>query len=58
MGDRCSITEKDSWSIFDDDVERGMRYGENPDQPAAIYELINGNIVLGDVRFFDPTRVW
>jgi phosphoribosylaminoimidazolecarboxamide formyltransferase / IMP cyclohydrolase len=45
------------WNIYDADekadVERGIRYGENPDQPAALYELINGNIVLGDVRFFD-----
>lgn len=48
---------KKVWNIFDADeqavVERGIRYGENPDQPAALYELINGNIVLGDVRFFD-----
>ncbi len=47
---------KKVWNIFDADeqteVERGIRYGENPDQPAALYELINGNIVLGDVRFF------
>ena len=49
---------KKTWSIYDADekadVERGIRYGENPDQPAALYELVNGNIVLGDVRFFDP----
>lgn len=48
---------KKVWNIYDADeqgeVERGIRYGENPDQPAALYELINGNIVLGDVRFFD-----
>ena len=48
---------KKVWNIFDADeqteVERGIRYGENPDQPAALYELVNGNIVLGDVRFFD-----
>lgn len=48
---------KKTWSIYDADekaeVERGIRYGENPDQPAALYELTNGNIVLGDVRFFD-----
>ncbi len=31
----------------------GIRYGENPDQPAALYELVRGNIALGDVRFFD-----
>ncbi|HEY3275774.1 MAG TPA: hypothetical protein VGJ94_04070, partial [Syntrophorhabdaceae bacterium] len=34
-------------------VERGIRYGENPDQAASMYELVNGNILLGDVRFFD-----
>jgi len=34
-------------------VDRGLRYGDNPDQPSAIYELVNGNIVIGDVRFFD-----
>lgn len=48
---------KKVWNIYDADekaeVERGIRYGENPDQPAALYELVNGNIVLGDVRFFD-----
>jgi phosphoribosylaminoimidazolecarboxamide formyltransferase/IMP cyclohydrolase len=48
---------KKVWSIYDGDekcnVERGIRYGENPDQAAAMYELVNGNIVLGDVHFFD-----
>lgn len=52
------IFRKKMWEIYDDDekctLKRGLRYGENPDQPAALYELINGNIVLGDVRFFDP----
>jgi len=51
------IYKKKTWNIYDSDegcnVERGLRYGENPDQPAAMYELINGNIVLGDVHFFD-----
>ena len=49
---------KKVWSIYDADekadVERGVRYGENPDQPAAMYQLVNGNIVLGGVTFFDP----
>lgn len=53
---RCLYIKK-MWNIYDSDegcnVERGLRYGENPDQPAAMYELINGNIVLGDVHFFD-----
>ncbi|MCX7965259.1 MAG: hypothetical protein N2596_01340 [Syntrophorhabdaceae bacterium] len=57
MGGQILIYKKKIWNIYDSDegwnVERGLRYGENPDQPAAMYELINGNIVLGDVRFFD-----
>ena len=27
-----------------------MRYGENPDQEAALYRLVNGNVVLGEVE--------
>ncbi len=54
------VYRKRLWNIFDGDehcnVERGLRYGENPDQPSAMYELVNGNLVLGDVRFFDFER--
>lgn len=57
MGGQTLVYRKKVWSIFDADekcnVERGIRYGENPDQAAAMYELINGNIILGDVKFFD-----
>jgi phosphoribosylaminoimidazolecarboxamide formyltransferase / IMP cyclohydrolase len=57
FGGQALEYRKKVWNIFDADeqaeVERGIRYGENPDQPAALYELVNGNIVLGDVRFFD-----
>ena len=57
MGGQVLEYRKKVWNIYDADekadVERGIRYGENPDQPAALYELVNGNIVLGDVRFFD-----
>ena len=31
-----------------------MRYGENPGQEAALYELIDGNLTLGGCRFIDP----
>jgi phosphoribosylaminoimidazolecarboxamide formyltransferase / IMP cyclohydrolase len=59
MGGQVLEYRKKTWNIYDADekadVERGIRYGENPDQPAALYELVNGNIVLGDVRFFDPS---
>jgi phosphoribosylaminoimidazolecarboxamide formyltransferase/IMP cyclohydrolase len=57
MGGQTLVYKKRIWNIFDADencnVERGIRYGENPDQAAAMYELINGNIILGDVKFFD-----
>ena len=57
LGGQMLVYKKKVWNIYDADekcdVERGLRYGENPDQPAAMYELVNGNIVLGDVRFFD-----
>jgi phosphoribosylaminoimidazolecarboxamide formyltransferase/IMP cyclohydrolase len=44
--------EKVTWNI--DGEERGLRYGENPHQPAALYRLVNGNLVLGDVRAVGP----
>jgi phosphoribosylaminoimidazolecarboxamide formyltransferase/IMP cyclohydrolase len=57
MGGGILVYKKKVWSIYDADekcnVERGLRYGENPDQASAMYELINGNIVLGGVKFFD-----
>jgi phosphoribosylaminoimidazolecarboxamide formyltransferase/IMP cyclohydrolase len=44
--------EKVSWVI--DGVEKGLRYGENPGQEAALYRLINGNLILGDARTIQP----
>ena len=41
------VYEKASWLI--DGVEKGLRYGENPGQEAALYKLLNGNLTLGDV---------
>lgn len=40
--------EKVSWEV--EGERRGLRYGENPDQPAALYRLSNGNLCLGDVE--------
>ena len=44
--------EKVSWVI--DGEEKGLRYGENPGQEAAMYKLVNGNLVLGDVTALAP----
>ena len=49
-GDKRSTLryEKVTWRIGDE--EKGLRYGENPGQEAALYRLVNGNLVLGDVE--------
>ncbi len=44
--------EKVSWAI--DDVLKGLRYGENPGQEAALYRLVNGNLVLGEIETIQP----
>jgi phosphoribosylaminoimidazolecarboxamide formyltransferase/IMP cyclohydrolase len=35
---------------------RGLRYGENPGQEAALYQLTNGNLTIGDVRCVGPNQ--
>jgi phosphoribosylaminoimidazolecarboxamide formyltransferase/IMP cyclohydrolase len=44
--------EKVAWTI--DNVIKGLRYGENPGQEAALYKLMNGNLVLGDIQTIQP----
>jgi len=46
------IYEKVTWVV--DGVRKGLRYGENPGQEAALYKLINGNLVLGNVTTIVP----
>ena len=46
--------EKVSWLI--DNVKKGLRYGENPGQEAALYKLVNGNLCLGNVHCIQPGR--
>jgi len=46
------IYEKVVWVV--DDIEKGLRYGENPGQEAALYKLINGNLVLGETETLQP----
>ncbi|NWH04359.1 IMP cyclohydrolase [Desulfobacter latus] len=46
--------EKVSWII--DGVEKGLRYGENPGQEAALYRLVNGNLALGDAKTIVPGK--
>ena len=46
--------EKVAWVV--DDVQKGLRYGENPGQEAALYRLVNGNLVLGDSQTIQPGK--
>jgi phosphoribosylaminoimidazolecarboxamide formyltransferase/IMP cyclohydrolase len=55
FGEQTLIYRKRTWKIPDvktgELIEKGLRYGENPDQEAALYELINGNLTLGGCQF-------
>jgi len=42
------LYEKVTWTI--DAIQKGLRYGENPGQEAALYRLVNGNLILGEVE--------
>ena len=46
------VYDKVTWVI--EGVEKGLRYGENPGQEAALYRLVNGNLVLGQVANIQP----
>lgn len=58
FGDQALVYQKRSWKIAQeksgDLIEKGLRYGENPGQEAALYELVNGNLVLGQCQFIQP----
>lgn len=46
------VYDKVTWVI--EGVEKGLRYGENPGQEAALYQLVNGNLLLGQVANIQP----
>ncbi|MBW1785958.1 MAG: IMP cyclohydrolase [Deltaproteobacteria bacterium] len=58
FGDQTLVYRKRTWKIPDaksgELIEKGLRYGENPGQEAALYELVNGNLTLADCRFIEP----
>jgi phosphoribosylaminoimidazolecarboxamide formyltransferase / IMP cyclohydrolase len=60
FGDQVLVYRKRAWKLPDEKsgglVEKGLRYGENPGQEAALYELVNGNLILGECRFIEPGR--
>ncbi|MBQ7738687.1 MAG: IMP cyclohydrolase [Desulfovibrionaceae bacterium] len=54
LGDQKLVYEKRVWQINGED--KGLRYGENPDQPAALYQLKSGSLKIGDLTFRDPSK--
>jgi len=56
-GDVTLTYEKVGWPIVGDDGEeeiKGIRYGENPTQEAAMYKLVDGLLQLGDIEIIKP----
>ncbi len=60
FGDQKLIYRKRTWKLPDDKtgelIEMGLRYGENPGQEAALYELVGGHLTLGQCHFLEPGR--
>jgi phosphoribosylaminoimidazolecarboxamide formyltransferase/IMP cyclohydrolase len=58
FGDQKLKYRKRTWKLPDEKtgelIEKGLRYGENPGQEAALYELVKGNLELGECRFLEP----
>ncbi|MDA0837762.1 MAG: IMP cyclohydrolase [Planctomycetota bacterium] len=58
LGDQKLVYQKRVWTITDPEtaqsVTQGLRYGENPGQEAALFELMDGNLTLGDCKLIEP----
>lgn len=52
LGDNVLTFAKRVWNV--DGEVRGLRYGENPDQPAALYEFVEGNNSVADKTWRKP----
>ena len=54
LGDETLTYRKRTWVL--DNEEKGLRYGENPDQPAALYQLVEGKISCGGLQWRGPEQ--
>lgn len=52
LGGQKLIYKKRLWAL--EGEVKGLRYGENPDQPAAMYELVAGNAEFGGIALRAP----
>ena len=56
VGETELVYRKRTWKLPDSQgelVEKGLRYGENPGQEAALYELVKGGLTVGDVELIE-----
>jgi phosphoribosylaminoimidazolecarboxamide formyltransferase/IMP cyclohydrolase len=59
LGDAKMKYRKRTWKLDDGQgglVEKGLRYGENPGQEAALFELVEGGLAVGEVELIQPGR--
>ena len=49
FGNATLVYKRRSWNIGGE--QKGLRYGENPDQPAALYELVEGAPEVGGIAY-------
>ncbi|MDL2210178.1 IMP cyclohydrolase [Desulfovibrio sp. OttesenSCG-928-O18] len=49
LGETRLVYKKRAWTI--DGEQKGLRYGENPDQPAAVYALDEGSLSVGGAAY-------
>ncbi len=49
LGQEKLVYRKRTWEL--EGERKGLRYGENPDQPAALYELVAGEITCGGLTW-------
>lgn len=57
FGEQKLVYRKRSWKLDEGTgelIEKGLRYGENPDQQAAMYQLVSGNLALAGAKFIEP----
>ena len=52
LGSEKLVYRKRQWELAGE--LKGLRYGENPDQPAALYELVDGAVTLGGLSWRMP----
>ncbi|MBU1220120.1 IMP cyclohydrolase [Myxococcota bacterium] len=53
FGDQELVFRKRMWTIADSEgnqVHEGLRYGDNPDQMAAMYQWTSGDLKLGELK--------